>query len=279
MAAQLTRVPDPLDTIRDDVPPALAAVITRCLEKLPENRPQTANALLDELDGVSTPPGGTGPSATVTTRAPAPSGSSRVQRKAVAAGAILVVLGGFAVALGMWRRVGAAGVGSGTKAPTVSTATATTTAAGAVASGSVSAPGPGAAGGGVAPRPLADSAVRAPIVLTPAESLAIAEAIRKRVTARRDSQVAKGERALADSLSRRFERALSDSLTRIVAALRAGRDMRLLPGFDEKEMEKFRQLAKMGAAGAAVPNVPNVVVPGATGPRVPVNPGAPGATV
>src|SRR5215208_4106740 len=35
MAAQLTRVPDPLDTLRDDVPPGLAAIITRCLEKMP----------------------------------------------------------------------------------------------------------------------------------------------------------------------------------------------------------------------------------------------------
>jgi eukaryotic-like serine/threonine-protein kinase len=272
MAAQFTRVPEPLDTVRDDVPPALAAVITRCLEKLPENRPQTANALLDELDGVSTPPGGTGPSATVTTRAPAPSGSSRVQRKAVAAGAFLVVLGGFAVALGMWRRVGAAGVGSGTNAPTVSTATANTTAAGAVASGSVSASVPGAAGGGVAPRPTADSAVRAPIVLTPAESLAIAEAIRKRVTARRDSQVAKGERALADSLSLRFERALSDSLSRIIAALRGGRRVEV-HSLDEKELEKFRQLARMAPA---MPNVPGVTGPGGVnGPRDAVDPKAP----
>src|SRR6476619_7468991 len=71
MAAQLTRVPDPLDTVRDDVPPALAAVITRCLQKLPEHRPQTANALLDELDGVSTPPGGMVGSGAVTAKGPA----------------------------------------------------------------------------------------------------------------------------------------------------------------------------------------------------------------
>src|SRR5678815_3824118 len=61
MAAQLTRVPDPLDTFRNDVPPALAALITRCLEKLPESRPQTAMALLDELEGAATPASGIGP--------------------------------------------------------------------------------------------------------------------------------------------------------------------------------------------------------------------------
>jgi hypothetical protein len=89
-------------------------------------------------------------------------------------------------------------------------------------------------------------------VLTPAESLAIADAIRKRVTARRDSQVAKGERAIADSLSLRFERALSDSLTRIIGALRGDRRMEIR-GFDPKELEKLREVAKMAAV---LPNAP-----------------------
>ena len=272
LAAQLTRVPDPLDTVRDDVPPALAAVITRCLEKLPENRPQTADALLAELEGVSTPAGGTGSSTTATLKGPAPGGSSRVQRKAVVAGALLVLLGGFAVALGMWRRGGTDGVGGGTNALPVGTAPAAAPVPGIAASGGTPVPGVGAAGGGAAARPLGDSAVRTPVVLTPAESLAIADAIRKRVTARRDSQFAKGERALADSLSLRFERALSDSLTRIIAALRGGRRVEV-HGFDEKELEKFRQLAKMTPG---MPNVPGVTAPGAaTGPRVAGDPNAP----
>ena len=273
MAAQLTRVPDPLDSLRDDVPPALAAVITRCLEKLPENRPQTANALLDELDGVSTPPGGTGSSATVTVRVPAARTSPRLQRRAVVAGALLVVLGGVSVALGLWRRADTAGTsgsaGAGVTSVTTPPASASAPTAGSAAGGI----GGGIGAGGGAARPLGDSTVRTPIVLTPAESLAIAEAIRKRVTARRDSQVAKGERALADSLTQRFERALSDSLMRIVAAIRGGRTVEGR-GFDEKELEKFRQLAKMGPG---MPNVPNVVIPGATGPRV--EPGPPGTTV
>ena len=111
MAAQLTRVPDPLDTVRDDVPPALAAVITRCLEKLPENRPQTANALLDELDGVSTPAAARARPATVTVELPAPARRRAFSASAVVAGALLVVVGGVAVALGTWRRAGAAGAG------------------------------------------------------------------------------------------------------------------------------------------------------------------------
>jgi hypothetical protein len=115
-------------------------------------------------------------------------------------------------------------------------------------------------------RALADSAQRAPVVLTRAESLAIADAIRKRVTARRDSQFAKGERALADSLSRRFEQALSDSLTRIIAALRGGRRIEMR-GFDPKEIQQLQEIAKRSAA---MPNVPGVgTVPGMAGPSAP----------
>src|SRR5687768_7836781 len=65
MAAQLTHVPESLDSVRDDVPPPLSAVIMRCLEKLPEHRPPTANALLDELDAAVTPSGGTGATSAV----------------------------------------------------------------------------------------------------------------------------------------------------------------------------------------------------------------------
>ena len=265
MAAQLTRVPDPLDTLRDDVPPALGAVIMRCLEKLPENRPQTATALLDELDGVSTPPGGTGSSGTVTTRLAATRRSSSMQRQALIAGALLVVAAGVAVAVTTLRRPKRSPVQSVTIG-TVPPASATTPGAPGVSSGATAIAGVGSN------RAIGDSAARTPIVLSRAESLAIADAIRKRVTARRDSQVAKGERALADSLSLRFERALSDSLSRIIAALRNGRRVEVR-GFDPKEIEKFKELSKMSAA---MPNVPGVTgPPGGFGPGKPMPEPAP----
>jgi serine/threonine-protein kinase len=249
MAAQLTRIPDPLEKVRDDVPSALAAVIMRCLEKLPEHRPQTATALLDELDGVATPPsGGTGASSGATVKLSAAQGSWR-QRRALIAGALLVVIAGAAVALPTWRRARQHPVQSVTIAPAPSQPAAPGT------PGAVSPAVPGTAGGpaaAVAPaRPFGDSATHTPIVLTRAESLAIAEAIRKRVTARRDSQAATGERALADSLTRRFEKALNDSLTRIFGELRGGRRVEV-KGFDPKEIEKFRELARMSAS---MPNV------------------------
>ena len=244
MAAQLTRLPDPLDTFRDDVPPALAAVITRCLEKLPESRPQTAAALLDELEGAATPPGGSGPvSAATIHRLTTASPSDARQRRAVLAGAFLVVVAGVAVAIAAWSRRGTGAVQPVTVSGAPASATAPGTGAGSVA----------AIAGSVSNAPIGDSATRTPIVLTRAESLAIAEAVKKRLTARRDSQVAKGDRAWADSLSRRFERALSDSLARIMAELRGGRrvDVR---GFDPVELERLQEIAKR--SGAAMPNVP-----------------------
>jgi serine/threonine-protein kinase len=250
MAAALTRVPDPLDSVRDDVPPALAAVIMRCLEKLPENRPQTANALLDELDGVATPGGG-GVTATVTLPA-ASHGSNARQRRALLAGALLVVIAGVAVAVTTWSRRSHAG-----SVPAVTVANAPTPAEVPSAQGTA---GAAAVAGAGATRPPGDSATRTPIVLSRAESLAIAEAVRKRITARRDSQIAKGEQAFADSLSRRFERALSDSLARIMTELRGGRRMEIR-GLDPKELEKLQDIAKRAAA---TPNVPGVTVPGAT---------------
>lgn len=50
LAAQLTETPPPLATRRADVPPALAALIARCLEKDPVARPQRADDVVAALD-------------------------------------------------------------------------------------------------------------------------------------------------------------------------------------------------------------------------------------
>jgi serine/threonine-protein kinase len=52
MTAQLTRTPEPLHTMRADVPPALSALVTRCLAKDADNRPATAEAVLAELEAI-----------------------------------------------------------------------------------------------------------------------------------------------------------------------------------------------------------------------------------
>ncbi len=53
MAAQLTKAPEPLSTMRPGVPSAFSSLVDRCLAKNPEGRPQTAQAVLAELDRIS----------------------------------------------------------------------------------------------------------------------------------------------------------------------------------------------------------------------------------
>lgn len=59
MAAQLTRDPVPVETTRGDVPPALAALIKRLLAKDPADRPESAAAVVEALDGIATGSGET----------------------------------------------------------------------------------------------------------------------------------------------------------------------------------------------------------------------------
>jgi tRNA A-37 threonylcarbamoyl transferase component Bud32 len=53
LAAQMTRDPVAVSRKRADVPPALAALVMKCLAKMPEQRPQTAHELVVELDAMA----------------------------------------------------------------------------------------------------------------------------------------------------------------------------------------------------------------------------------
>jgi tetratricopeptide (TPR) repeat protein len=61
LAAQVTSTPDPVTQHRASVPPALAALIMRCLAKHPADRPQSAEELLGQLEAMATPTGGITP--------------------------------------------------------------------------------------------------------------------------------------------------------------------------------------------------------------------------
>jgi serine/threonine-protein kinase len=64
LAAHLTQRPPPLCAQRQACPPALEAVLLRCLEKRPADRWQSADELLAQLEPLATPSGGTTPAAT-----------------------------------------------------------------------------------------------------------------------------------------------------------------------------------------------------------------------
>ena len=54
LAAQLSDPPQPVASLRVDTPPALAAMVMRCLEKEPERRPQQATELVHTLESIGT---------------------------------------------------------------------------------------------------------------------------------------------------------------------------------------------------------------------------------
>jgi eukaryotic-like serine/threonine-protein kinase len=57
LAAHLSETPAMLTSVRADVPPALSALVARCLEKDPAKRPQSANEILASLDQINSTSG------------------------------------------------------------------------------------------------------------------------------------------------------------------------------------------------------------------------------
>ena len=72
MAAQISEPAAPITRYRPNVPPVLAAVIMRCLEKRPADRYQSARELCEQLEIVITPGGGSATTTRVTPQSMAP---------------------------------------------------------------------------------------------------------------------------------------------------------------------------------------------------------------
>jgi len=109
LAAHVTEAPEVITRRRNTIPPALGALVMRCLEKRAADRPQTAMDLVHGLDQITTPSGGSAPTAAVaaTTSAPAPSTPSGSRRSLGVAASVVVVL----AAAGLYAAHGATASG------------------------------------------------------------------------------------------------------------------------------------------------------------------------
>ena len=95
LAAHVTEAPDAIVKRRPTVPPALGALVMRCLEKRASDRPQSAADVMHELDALSTPSGDVDPTSSIPAR-PKPTA-----RRMIVTGAALVGLVTLAVAASM----------------------------------------------------------------------------------------------------------------------------------------------------------------------------------
>ena len=86
LAAHVTTAPAPLSRSARRVPPALAALVMRCLEKRPADRVQTAAEMLTQLQAMATPSGGMMPTGATPAQWRSRRGGGAAQRESRASG-------------------------------------------------------------------------------------------------------------------------------------------------------------------------------------------------
>ena len=99
LGAHLVSLPEPVTNHRPGLPPVLAGLIMRCLQKHAADRPQTAGELITALDTLTTPSGGTVP--LIATTVPTRRVSHAIALGGRRRGTILAA-GAAAAAFGVW---------------------------------------------------------------------------------------------------------------------------------------------------------------------------------
>src|SRR5688500_4730327 len=199
LAAQLTRDPEPLYKCCPDVAPPLSAIIMQCLAKEPNLRPPTAEALMTALDSITTSSGEVKTAATKIL----PAVAKRRRRMTIGLGVATVALGS-AVAVFASQR--------GAERPSTSVGV-DANANGNATVGAVAATPKAPAAPAVAPAPAAAPVVPpARISLTRADSLAIADAVRKRLAQEEAAKGSKHVAMVADSITAYVRSVAIDSI-------------------------------------------------------------------
>jgi len=203
MAAQLTRLPEPLYQLRPDVPAPLSAIIMQCLAKEPNDRPPTAEALMTALDAITSSSGEVKTAATKIL----PAVANRRRRLAIGGGVATIALASAVMVFASGR--------SGEPIPPA----AATASSGGGAAAAVPAP---------PPQPAAKKSAPAPLQLSAADSLAIAEAVQKRLA--REEAIHGREQVImfADSIAAVARRVAIDSIVR--ASLPRGMNVPVFTG-------------------------------------------------
>ena len=95
LAAHVTEAPEVITRRRTSIPPALGALVMRCLEKRAADRPQSAMDLVHGLDQITTPSGGSAPTTAMlgTANLPAGGSTSALRKWWGIAAAVIVMLG------------------------------------------------------------------------------------------------------------------------------------------------------------------------------------------
>ena len=100
LAAHVTEAPETVERRRSSLPPALALLVMRCLEKRPADRPQAAGEVLQALEALATPSGGTEPTQVIRTGRTAR--LAFLRRAAFWGGLVVLAISGIAATI--WRR-------------------------------------------------------------------------------------------------------------------------------------------------------------------------------